>query len=97
ALESNNYQNAYVQQYNFFVEHKVGSWLLSVGYSGSKGSRLPVEYYLNGENSTLLAAPSVSGSNVVSCFHAGLNCSAFDSSTPSSPGVKGGYLQTGSD
>jgi hypothetical protein len=88
-----NYKNAYVQQFNLFFERKVGGWLFSTGYTGSRGERMPVTYYANGENTTLLAAPSVSGSNVISCFHAGLNCAPNDSSVAAA----GGYLGTGSD
>jgi len=93
ALEPYNYENGFVQQYNLFIERKVGGWLFSAGYSGSHGSRLPVEYYLNGENSTLLAAPSVNGSNVINCFHAGISCGPTDSSVAAA----GGYRGTGSD
>ena len=39
-----NYGNAYMQQYNLIVEHKIGNWLLSAGFSGSKGSRLPITF-----------------------------------------------------
>lgn len=43
-------KNSYVDQWNVFVEHQMGSWLVSAGYVGSKGSRLPWRLYpLNGE------------------------------------------------
>jgi hypothetical protein len=41
--------NAYVDQWNVFVEHQVRGWLASAGYVGSKGSTLPWRLYpLNG-------------------------------------------------
>jgi hypothetical protein len=83
-----NYQNAYMQQYNFMVEKKVGNWLFTVGYSGSKGSRLPFEFATDGENTTLYNAAQP----VIQCYHAGLNCPANDSSVAGA-----GYLQTGAD
>jgi hypothetical protein len=88
-----HYQNGYMQQYNLFLEKKVGNWLFSAGYSGSKGSRLPVVYYLNGEYTDLFNAPSVNGSNVINCFHYGISCAASDSSVATA----GGYRGTGSD
>lgn len=36
-----DYRNGMVQQWNLFVERKVGSWLLSSGYAASKGDHLP--------------------------------------------------------
>jgi trimeric autotransporter adhesin len=40
-----NYKNGYVQQWNFFVEQKLGAnWIASAGYIGSKGSRLQVVF-----------------------------------------------------
>ena len=38
-LYPRNYMNGYMQQYNLFVEKKVGNWLFSAGYSGSHGSQ----------------------------------------------------------
>jgi len=43
-------KNSYVDQWNGFVERRIGSWLASVGYVGSKGSRLPWRLWpLSGE------------------------------------------------
>lgn len=43
-------KNSYVDQWNVFVEHRIGSWLAAAGYVGSKGSRLPWRLWpLNGE------------------------------------------------
>src|SRR4030095_5247734 len=40
-----DYKNGCVQQWNFFVEQKLGaSWIASAGYIGSKGSRLQVVF-----------------------------------------------------
>lgn len=40
-----DYKNGYVQQWNFFIEQKLGaSWIASAGYIGSKGSRLQVVF-----------------------------------------------------
>jgi hypothetical protein len=88
-----NYQNPYIQQFNLFVERKVGGWLFSMGYTGTLGARMPVQYDLNGENTSLFNAPSSNGTNVITCFHAGLNCGPQDSTVSAS----GGYLGTGSD
>jgi trimeric autotransporter adhesin len=45
-----NMKNSYVDQWNVFVERRIGSWLASAGYVGSKGFRLPWRLYpLNGE------------------------------------------------
>jgi hypothetical protein len=53
-----------------------------------------VQYYLNGENSTLLVSPNNNSStNIIQCFHGGINCPAWDSSAVSGKG----YLQTGAD
>jgi len=82
-----------MQQANLFVERKVGDWLFSAGYTGTRGSRLPVAYNLNGENSTLLVSPNNNSStNIIQCFHGGINCPAWDSSVSGK-----GYLQTGAD
>lgn len=43
-------KNSYVDQWNVFVERRIGSWLAAAGYVGSKGSRLPWRLWpLNGE------------------------------------------------
>lgn len=43
------YQNAYFDQWNFFVEHRFHGWLASAGYVGSKGNNLPWRQFpLNG-------------------------------------------------
>jgi hypothetical protein len=40
-----DYKNGYVQQWNVFLEQKVGNnWVVSAGYVGSKGSRLQVTF-----------------------------------------------------
>jgi trimeric autotransporter adhesin len=39
-----NYKNGFVQQWNFFLEQKVGDWVFSAGYLGSHGSRLQVTF-----------------------------------------------------
>jgi trimeric autotransporter adhesin len=40
-----NYKNGYVQQWNFFLEQKLGpNWIVSAGYIGSHGSRLQVTF-----------------------------------------------------
>ena len=71
----------------------MSNWLFSAGYSGSKGSRLPIAYNDNGENTSLFNAPSVSGSNVINCYHYGISCAPSDSSVA----AEGGYRGTGSD
>jgi hypothetical protein len=75
-----------MQQYNLFIEKKVGSWLFTVGYSGSHGNTLPSMYLDNGENTTM-------SPQEISCFHNGINCPATDSSVATA----GGYVATGSD
>ena len=43
-------ENSYVDQWNVFVERRLGSWLAAAGYVGSKGARLPWRLWpLNGE------------------------------------------------
>jgi trimeric autotransporter adhesin len=43
-------KNSRVDQWNVFVEHRMGSWLAAAGYVGSKGTRLPWRLYpLSGE------------------------------------------------
>ncbi len=40
-----DYKNGFVQQWNLFLEQKVGNnWVVSAGYVGSKGSRLQVTF-----------------------------------------------------
>jgi outer membrane receptor protein involved in Fe transport len=40
-----DYKNGYVQQWNFFLEQKLGpNWIVSAGYIGSHGSRLQVTF-----------------------------------------------------
>jgi outer membrane receptor protein involved in Fe transport len=40
-----DYKTGYVQQWNFFLEQKLGSnWIVSAGYLGSHGSRLQVAF-----------------------------------------------------
>jgi hypothetical protein len=40
-----DYKNGYVQQWNVFLEQKLGAnWIVSAGYIGSHGSRLQVAY-----------------------------------------------------
>jgi outer membrane receptor protein involved in Fe transport len=40
-----DYKNGYVQQWNFFLEQKLGpNWIVSAGYIGSRGSRLQVTF-----------------------------------------------------
>ena len=40
-----NYKNGYVQQWNLFLEQKLGNnWIVSAGYIGSHGSRLQVAF-----------------------------------------------------
>jgi outer membrane receptor protein involved in Fe transport len=40
-----DYKNGYVQQWNFFLEQKLGAnWIVSAGYIGSHGSRLQVTF-----------------------------------------------------
>jgi trimeric autotransporter adhesin len=41
----NGPHNAYVDQWNVFVERRIHSWLASAGYVGSKGTRLPWRLY----------------------------------------------------
>ena len=77
-----------MQQYNLIVERQFGNWLISVGYSGSKGSKLPDNFTTTGENTALFNAPTP----VIQCYHAGINCPAVDSTVSGA-----GYLQTGSD
>ena len=43
-------KNSYVDQYNVFVERRMGSWIAAAGYVGSRGTRLPWRLFpLNGE------------------------------------------------
>jgi hypothetical protein len=40
-----NFRNAFVEQWNFFLEQKLGSnWIVSAGYLGSHGRNLQVDY-----------------------------------------------------
>ncbi|MGA3263006.1 MAG: carboxypeptidase-like regulatory domain-containing protein [Terracidiphilus sp.] len=39
------FKNGYVDQWNVFLERKLGGWLTSVGYVGSKGADLPWRHY----------------------------------------------------
>jgi trimeric autotransporter adhesin len=86
-LYPRNYLNGRVQQWNAFFEKKVGAWLFSAGYVASNSDHLP--YFglpLNGENNLLPAS-------LQTCYHAGLNCPASDSSVAAA----GGFLGTGVD
>ena len=86
-LYPNNYVNGYAQQWNFFIEKRVGNWFFSVGYIGSHGNDLPVlRKPINGENNLLPA-------NIISCYHNGMNCPASDSAVAAA----GGYAATGVD
>jgi hypothetical protein len=90
ATFARNYANGRMQQYNLFVEKQVGSWLLSVGYSGARGSHLNINnFMLNGENTALFNAPVP----VINCYHAGVNCPSVDSDVATA----GGYLGSGVD
>ena len=41
-----DYKNGYVQQWNTFLEQKIGdNWIVSAGYIGSKGSRLQITQF----------------------------------------------------
>jgi hypothetical protein len=90
---SHYWKNGYMEQFNLFLERRLGGWLMSAGFVGARGKDLPTRYYTSQENTSLFDAPSVNGSNVISCFHAGLNCAPNDSSVAAA----GGYLGNGAD
>jgi len=77
-----------MQQYNLFVEKKMGNWLLSIGYTGSHGSRLPAIFFDNGENTTMT-------SQEIACFTGGVSCTATQNAN--NPVAAGGYNATGVD
>jgi trimeric autotransporter adhesin len=81
-----NYQDGRVQQWNFFLEKRLpGSWIASIGYTGTHGDRLPITRFPVVSTGLLSQAFD-------DCYRSGTNCPTQDSDLTGR-----GYVQTGKD
>jgi len=85
-FQRHNYLDGRVQQWNIFFEKRLpGSWLASIGYSGTHGDRLPVTRFP-------VVSVGLLPQTLDDCYRAGVNCPAQDSDLTGK-----GYIQTGKD
>ncbi len=85
-FQRSNYLDGRVQQWNFFIEKRLpGSWIASVGYTGTHGTHLPVTRFP-------VVSTGLLPQNIDDCYRSGINCPAQDSDLTGK-----GYIQTGKD
>jgi len=85
-FDRHNFLNGRMQQWNVFLEKSLGSsWLVSAGYSASKGTQLPVGRFPLTHLGLLPQA-------TLDCYRNGANCSGVNSDVAGK-----GYVQTGED
>ncbi|MCI0721917.1 MAG: TonB-dependent receptor [Acidobacteria bacterium] len=86
VFDRHNFLNGRMQQWNVFIEKSLGStWLVSAGYSASKGNNLPIGRF---PFQALGALPAAT----LECYRNGANCSGANSDVAGK-----GYVQTGED
>jgi hypothetical protein len=85
-FQRHDYLDGRVQQWNVFFEKRLpGSWIASVGYTGTHGAHLPVTRFA-------VVSTGLLADNFDQCYRTGANCPAPDSDLTGN-----GYVQTGHD
>ena len=85
-FQRHDYKDGRVQQWNVFFEKRLpGSWLASIGYTGTHADHLPVTRFP-------VVSTGLLPDNIDQCYRTGANCPAQDSDLTGK-----GYIQTGHD
>ena len=69
AVDYNDFRNPYSSQFNFGIQHRLGSWLLEAAYVGSRGLDLPL--FLNANQVPLRSLTSSQRARIAQAIAAG--------------------------